>query len=112
MDAPTSIANESTPASSPGDAAINWAPAAGPVWPSTDDALDAALALLPTVDDDVTSAVVEALTVALVELHERVDATRTAYTTALALLHNEQREVRRLRNRLAEVLDGQRQVRL
>jgi hypothetical protein len=87
--------------------ALNWTPApAG--WPSSDDALDAAIALLPEIGDDLTADVIEALTLAIVELNERLDATRTAYSTTLKLLHVSQREAKRLRNRLDELLDAKR----
>src|SRR5688572_5912522 len=86
---------------------LNWTPAPA-IWPSSDDALDAAIALLPEIGDNLTADVIEAQTLAIVELNERLDATRNAYITTLSLLHVSQREVKRLRRRLDDLLDARR----
>jgi hypothetical protein len=87
---------------------ITWAMAPGPVWPDTNDALDAAVALLPDVGDDLTAGVIEAQATTIVELNERLDATFTLLSTTLTSLHESQREISRLKRRVVELLESQR----
>lgn len=87
---------------------INWSVTPVRTWASTERLSKAAIALLPEIADDLTADLVEALALALAEAREQVAATRTILTEALGQLHSAQREIRRLKVRLAALLEAQR----
>ena len=103
-----SPSKESTPRLTAG--CINWTPAPGPYWPSSDDVIAAAIALLPTIDDEITAEVVEALALSLIDSREEANAIRRTQAVVLDLLHQAGREGRRLKARLAELLGKQRRA--
>ena len=87
---------------------IRWALAPGPSWPDATDILQAAVALLPTIQDDTAADLIEGLAAALVDAQEQVRATTVTRSVTLALLHREVAETRRLRQRLHDLLDATR----
>lgn len=90
---------------------ISWMPVATPTWPPSRDVLAAAVEALPEIDDDLAAELIEALALALVAARERIGATRRIASTLLQAQHDAQREVTRLRARLAELLDERREAR-
>jgi hypothetical protein len=87
---------------------IVWTLTPTPTWPAFDDILQAAVALLPGLEDDVAADLIEMLVVALVDAREQVEALTLNTSLLLGLANTKGSEARRLRQRLHDVLDAQR----
>ena len=74
-------------------------------WPTTRPVLELAIEMLPVVADKLTADLVTLLVEALVDVTEEMSAVRAGLSSSLDLLHAQQSEIVRLRERLAGLLD-------
>jgi hypothetical protein len=70
-------------------------------WPSSEDVLAAAVALLPVIEDNDVAALVEQLALALVDAREHLRGQGDCLCEALTAIHHLQVQVRGLRARLS-----------
>jgi hypothetical protein len=80
-------------------------------WPSSGPMLALAIELLPKIADDRIADLVELLALALVDRGAELHAVRSVGSLSLALSHAQHKEIVRLRNRLAALLEAGRSAR-
>ena len=80
-------------------------------WPSSRLVLALVVEVLPVIEDDLTADLVEHLALSLVDRDDELHAVRAVLLSALALSYAQHTEIRRLRQRLADLLDARRQER-
>jgi hypothetical protein len=86
----------------PVDAIFGHRPA--PMSPWSDPVIPLAIAVLPTLEDDLAADLVECLAFALVDRREELRAVRTVLSAALEQSHTLQVENLRLRRRVGDLL--------
>lgn len=80
-------------------------------WPASADVLALVVEMLPAIEDDLTTDLVEHLALSLVDRDDELRAVRAVLSSTLGLSHGQHTEIRRLRRRLAALLDARRQER-
>ena len=80
-------------------------------WRSSRDAIELVVEVLPTIEDGLTADLLECVALTLAERDDEVRAVRAVQSSTLALLHTQQAENVRLRQRNRELLDARRLVR-
>ena len=98
---------ESTPTA---DEIFGQRPAPAP-WQSSPPVLALVVEVLPTIEDDLTADLVEYLALSLVDRDDELRAVRAVLSSALVLSYPQHTEIRRLRQRLADLLDARRRER-
>ncbi len=76
--------------------AIRWTSSPVP-WPSARPVLDVAIEALPFVESDFDADLIEHLALGIEDLHDERRAVRAVLSEALALAHEQHREIERLR---------------
>jgi len=91
--------------------AIRWTPAGPAPWPSARPVLDVAIESLPTIEDDFSADLIEQLSLALEDRDDELRTVRMVLSEALALAHQQQREIERIRGVYHATLDALRTAR-
>jgi hypothetical protein len=81
------------------------------LWPDSRPVVDAAIALLPTIGDDLTAETIEVLCTTIVGLREQLRAKNDLLSASLAMLHGQRIEIHRLRTQQDRLLAECRQSR-
>ncbi len=80
----------------------------GPSWPQARPVIDVTLEALPIVADDLTADLITELVVTVADLQEELSGVRAVNSAALVQVHAQHREIVRLRQRVAFLLDDRR----
>ena len=78
-------------------------PLARPPWLPSLPVLDLALGALPVVTDDLAARLIIEMAITIADLREEVAAVRAVQSAALTTAHQQQIEIMRLRNRIADL---------
>lgn len=87
---------------------VGWRPSSVSPWPPSADAVLLGRDALNHLDDELAIDVVEHLVSTLVDVRDELRAVRAALSETLALLHDEQRETVRLKQRNISLLSDRR----